>query len=75
MDPLVVESLPTIRSLLYYGAVYGILVAVAYWVYTDARARGSRYAVLWGLATLVFAILAVIPYMYLRWRDGTEAAA
>lgn len=75
MDPLLVESLPTIRSLLYYGAVYGILVAVAYWVYTDARARGSRYAALWGLATLVFAILAVIPYMYLRWRDGVDAGA
>ena len=72
MDPLLVDSVPTIRSLLYYGAVYGILVAVAYWVYTDARERGSRYAALWGLATLVFAILVVIPYMYLRWRDSAE---
>lgn len=73
MEPLLIDSLPVFRSLLYYGAIYGILVAVAYWIYTDARDRGNRYALLWGLATLVFAILAVLPYLYLRWRNGPEA--
>ncbi|MEF8781002.1 MAG: hypothetical protein V5A46_10025 [Haloferacaceae archaeon] len=75
MDPLLIDGLPVIRDLLYYGAVYGVLVAVAYWVYADARDRGSRYPALWGAATLVFAILAVIPYLYLRWRAAPEGAA
>jgi len=46
--------------------VYGIVVAVAVWIYRDAKARGSRYAVVWGVATLVFAIVPVLLYMYLH---------
>ena len=46
--------------------IYGIVVAVAVWIYRDAKARGSRYAILWGVATLVFAIVPVLLYMYLH---------
>jgi len=46
--------------------VYGIVVAVAVWIYRDAKARGSRYAVAWGVATLLFAIVPVLLYMYLH---------
>lgn len=74
MDPLLIDGLSAVRSTLYYGAIYGILLAVAYWMYIDARERGSRYAALWAIATLLFAILAVIPYLYLRWRAGTDAS-
>lgn len=46
--------------------IYGIVIAVAVWIYRDARARGSRYAIVWGIATLVFAIVPVLVYMYLH---------
>jgi len=46
--------------------VYGIVVAAAVWIYRDAKARGSRYAVVWGLSTLVFTIIPVLLYMYLH---------
>lgn len=74
MDPLLIDGLSAVRSTLYYGAIYGILIAVAYWVYTDARERDSPYAVLWAVATLLFAILAVIPYLYLRWRAASDVS-
>ncbi|MFC7325329.1 hypothetical protein ACFQMF_12150 [Halorubrum rutilum] len=53
-------------------AVYGILVAAAAWIYRDARARGNRYAVVWAVATLVFAIVPVLAYLYLH-RDAGPA--
>lgn len=46
--------------------IYGIVLAVAVWIYRDAKARGSRYAVVWAIATLVFAIVPVLLYMYLH---------
>lgn len=70
-----VVGLGDVRSLVYYGAVYGITVAVAFWIYRDARSRGSRYAVIWAAATLVFTIVAVLPYLYLRRRAGPVPAA
>lgn len=53
-------------------AVYGVVVAAAAWIYRDARARGSRYAVVWGISTLVFTILPVLAYLYLH-RDAGAA--
>lgn len=46
--------------------IYGIVLAVAVWIYRDAKARGSRYAIVWAVATLVFAIVPVLLYMYLH---------
>ncbi|WP_418286526.1 hypothetical protein [Halorubrum sp. DTA46] len=46
--------------------IYGIVLAVAVWIYRDARARGSRYAIVWAVATLLFAIVPVLLYMYLH---------
>ncbi len=46
--------------------IYGIVVAVAVWIYRDAKARGSRYAIVWGVSTLIFAIVPVLLYMYLH---------
>ncbi len=50
--------------------IYGIVVAVAVWIYRDAKARGSDRAVLWFLATLIFTILPVLAYMYLHRAEG-----
>lgn len=52
--------------------IYGVLVAAAVWIYRDASARGNRYALLWALATLVFAIVPVLVYLY-RYRDAGPA--
>lgn len=52
--------------------IYGVVVAAAVWIYRDARARGSRYAIAWGAATLVFTIVPVLVYMYLH-RDAGPA--
>jgi hypothetical protein len=61
-------GLEGIRSAVYYAAIYGVTVLVAIWIYRDARSRGSRFAPVWALATLVFTIAAVLPYLYFRWR-------
>ena len=50
--------------------IYGVVVAAAVWIYRDARARGSRYAVLWALATLLFTIVPVLAYLYLHREAG-----
>ena len=71
MDP--VPLLAAFRSVLYYGAVYGIVLAVAVWIYRDAKARGSDRALAWFAATLVFTILPVLAYMYIH-RDAGPAA-
>jgi len=69
MDPVTLQF-ETLRSLLYYGAVYGIVLAVAVWIYRDAKARGSDRALAWGLATLVFTIVPVLAYLYVYRGDG-----
>ncbi|MES3161030.1 MAG: hypothetical protein PPP55_05605 [Halorubrum sp.] len=51
-------------------AVYGIVVAVAVWIYRDAKARGSNRAALWFVATLVFTIVPVLVYMYIHRAEG-----
>ncbi|QWC18714.1 hypothetical protein [Halorubrum sp. 2020YC2] len=50
--------------------VYGVVVAAAVWIYRDAKARGSRYAVLWALSTLLFTIVPVLLYLYLHREAG-----
>ncbi|GAB7090360.1 hypothetical protein JCM18237_06310 [Halorubrum luteum] len=72
MDPVVLQF-DAFRSFLYYGAIYGIVLAVAVWIYRDAKARGSDRALVWFLATLVFTILPVLLYMYLH-RDVGPAS-
>ncbi|OYR52479.1 hypothetical protein DJ71_28195 [Halorubrum sp. E3] len=52
--------------------IYGVVVAAAAWIYRDARTRGSRYALVWALATLVFTIVPVLAYLYLH-RDAGPA--
>ncbi|MFC6753283.1 hypothetical protein [Halorubrum tibetense] len=68
MYPLVSGALPWSWPLTL--AVYGIVLAVAVWIYRDAKARGSNRAVLWFLATLVFTIVPVLLYMYLHRASG-----
>ncbi|MUW14118.1 hypothetical protein GJ633_05185 [Halorubrum sp. CBA1125] len=68
MDPVFLQF-ETLRSVLYYGVVYGIVLAVAAWIYRDAKARGSDRALAWFLATLVFTIVPVLVYLYLN-RDA-----
>jgi len=46
--------------------IYGVVVAAAVWIYRDAKARGSRYAIVWALATLLFTIVPVLAYLYLH---------
>ncbi len=65
MEPALAQ-LDAFRAFLYYGAVYGIVLAVGVWIYRDAEARGSDHALAWFLATLVFTILPVLLYMYLH---------
>jgi phage shock protein PspC (stress-responsive transcriptional regulator) len=65
MDPVLVR-VAAVRSILYYGAVYGIVLAVAVWIYRDAKARGSNRALAWFVATLLFTILPVLLYLYLH---------
>ena len=50
--------------------VYGVVVAAAVWIYRDARARGSRYAVVWAASTLLFTIVPVLAYLYLHRAAG-----
>ena len=50
--------------------IYGVVVAAAVWIYRDARARGSRYAVLWALSTLLLTIIPVLAYLYLHRESG-----
>jgi len=52
--------------------IYGVVVAAAVWIYRDAKARGSRYAIVWALATLLFTIVPVLAYLYLH-RDAGPA--
>jgi len=52
--------------------IYGIVVAAAVWIYRDAKGRGSRYAVVWGVSTLIFTIIPVLVYMYLHRDVGPE---
>jgi len=52
--------------------IYGVVVAAAVWIYRDAKARGSRYAMVWALATLLFTIVPVLAYLYLH-RDAGPA--
>jgi len=52
--------------------IFGVVVATAVWIYRDARARGSRYAIVWGLSTLLFTIIPVLLYLYLH-RDAGPA--
>jgi phage shock protein PspC (stress-responsive transcriptional regulator) len=73
MDPVLVR-VAAVRSILYYGAVYGIVLAVAVWIYRDAKARGSNRALAWFVATLLFTILPVLLYLYLH-RDIGPASA
>lgn len=70
-------ALSEVRAVLYYGAIYGITVAVAFWIYRDARRRGrsSGRAGAWAVATLAFTIVAVLPYLYFRWRAMETAPA
>jgi len=74
-------ALAAARSYLYYGAIYGITVAVAAWIFRDVRRRGggTRRAAAWAIATLVFTILAVLAYLFVRSRaedpDGVVAEA
>jgi len=72
MDPalqFLTLQFAALRSALYYTAVYGIVLAVAVWIYRDAKARGSDRAAAWFLATLVFTIVPVIAYLYV-YRDA-----
>ncbi|WP_297884926.1 hypothetical protein [uncultured Halorubrum sp.] len=50
--------------------IYGVVVAAAVWIYRDARARGSRYAVVWAASTLLFTIVPVLAYLYLHRAAG-----
>jgi len=50
--------------------IYGVVVAAAVWIYRDARARGSRYAVIWAASTLLFTIVPVLAYLYLHRAAG-----
>ncbi|OYR69193.1 hypothetical protein DJ71_21220 [Halorubrum sp. E3] len=50
--------------------IYGVSAAAAVWIYRDARARGSRYAVVWALSTLLFTIVPVLAYLYLHREAG-----
>ncbi|TKX58245.1 hypothetical protein EXE44_07995 [Halorubrum sp. SS7] len=50
--------------------IYGVVVAAAVWIYRDAKARGSRYAPLWALSTLLFTIVPVLAYLYLHRETG-----
>ncbi|OTF12325.1 hypothetical protein [Halorubrum sp. SD612] len=52
--------------------IYGVVVAASVWIYRDARARGSRYAVVWAASTLLFTIVPVLAYLYLH-RDAGPA--
>ncbi|WP_096391587.1 hypothetical protein [Halopenitus persicus] len=74
MDPLVVD-LATARSLLYYGAIYGVVLAVAVWIYRDAREHGIGYPAVWAVATLVLTIVPVLAYLYVRSRQPLDRTA
>ena len=50
--------------------IYGVVVAAAVWISRDARARGSRYAVVWAASTLLFTIVPVLAYLYLHRAAG-----
>ncbi|WP_092730752.1 ABA4-like family protein [Halopenitus persicus] len=73
MVPLAVD-LATARSLLYYGAIYGVVLAVAVWIYRDARDRGIGYPAVWAVATLVLTIVPVLAYLYVRGRRSPDGA-
>ncbi|WP_418281182.1 hypothetical protein [Halorubrum sp. DTA98] len=71
----VVSSVTLPWSLPLTLAIYGIVLAVAVWIYRDAKARGSDRALVWFLATLVFTILPVLLYMYLHRDVGSTGGA
>ncbi|MFA9518442.1 hypothetical protein ACERIT_14725 [Halopenitus sp. H-Gu1] len=62
-------GLLTVRTGLYYAAIYGVVIAVAAWIYRDARDHGIGYPSLWALATLVLTIIPVLIYLYVRRRS------
>lgn len=52
-------------ALVYIGLYLTFVTLVAYWVYKDARARGSNNEGLWAVAVMVFMFL-ILPYLWLR---------
>lgn len=42
---------------------FAVVVALAYWTYTDAVARGSDRAWMWGVAVLVAFVVVVLYYL------------
>lgn len=72
MDPLVVD-LSFLRPI--HVAIYAVLFLVAGWIFRDARRRGSPYAAVWALATLVLAIVAVLAYLYTYRHDFPAGTA
>lgn len=51
-----------------------VIVFLAYWVYSDARDRGSNHAFAWGIAVLLLFLMGLLPgivvfVLYLIIRD------
>lgn len=63
-------DLSTVRTLLYYGAIYAVVIGFAAWIYQDAKREEIAYPAVWALATLVLTIIPVILYMVVKTRRG-----
>jgi cbb3-type cytochrome oxidase subunit 3 len=48
-------------SLVVLALVFVVPLGIAYWVYGDAKRRGSEYAANWAISMFLFAALGFLP--------------
>lgn len=54
-------GVPGLPELLVLALIVVIPIGVAYWTYTDAKARDDENAASWGISMFLFAILGLLP--------------
>ena len=62
------DTFPTILVviLLVYVTIFIVWLAVAYWVYKDAKKRGLKNAALWGVVAFFGGLIGILIYLVLR---------
>jgi hypothetical protein len=53
--------------------VLAIYVAIAYWIYTDAKKRGNPNAVIWAIVGFVLGLIGLLLYVLIGRNQGTSA--
>lgn len=52
--------------LLFSLGIFAAWVYASYWVYKDARRRGSRHALAWGVGVFLIGLIGLLLYLFVR---------